>query len=73
MIAVLRAKSKGGKLFNIIESLMHNVVCCEQFTGLQLLCMTYVGFQKIEPAMDTGLEFKEAYTQALDAYKARFH
>ena len=45
----------------------------EQFTGLHLLCMMYVGFQKIEPAMDTGLDFKEAYTLALDAYKARFH
>lgn len=45
----------------------------EQFTGLQLLSMLYVGFQKIEPAMDTGLDFKEAYTLALDAYKARFH
>lgn len=33
----------------------------------------YVGFQKIEPTMDTGLDFEEAYTLALDAYKARFH
>lgn len=33
----------------------------------------FVGFQKIEPAMDTDLDFKEAYTLALDAYKARFH
>ena len=45
----------------------------EQFTGLHLLCLMYVGFQKIEPDMDTGLDFKEAYTLALDAYKARFH
>lgn len=45
----------------------------EQFTGLHLLCLMYVGFQKVEPAMDTGLDFKEAYTLALDAYKARFH
>lgn len=45
----------------------------EQFTGLHLLCMMYVGFQKVEPDMDTGLDFKEAYTLALDAYKAQFH
>lgn len=45
----------------------------EQFTGLHLLCLMYVGFQKVEPDMDTGLDFKEAYTLALDAYKARFH
>jgi len=45
----------------------------EQFTGLHLLCLMYVGFQKIEPDMDTGLDFKEAYTLALDAYKARVH
>lgn len=45
----------------------------EQFAGLHLLCLMYVGFQKVEPDMDTGLDFKEAYTLALDAYKARFH
>lgn len=45
----------------------------EQFTGLQLLCLLYVGFQKIEPNMDTGLDFREAYTLAVDAHRARFH
>lgn len=35
--------------------------------------MMYVGFQKIEPTMNTNLDFEEVYTLALDAYKKRFN
>lgn len=45
----------------------------KEFTGLQLLCLMYVGFQKIEPTMDTGLDFKEAFNQALIAYNLGHH
>ena len=45
----------------------------EEFTGLQLLCLMYTGFQKVEPAMDTGLDFKEAYTLALQVYNAKYN
>ena len=41
----------------------------EQFTGLQLLCLMYVGFKKIEPSLDTGLDFRDAYEIALTMYK----
>ena len=41
----------------------------EQFTGLQLLCLMYVGFQKIDPKLNTGLDFKDAYEIALKMYK----
>ena len=41
------------------------------FSGLELLCMMYVGFQKIEPSLNTGLDFKDAYESALKLYKPK--
>jgi len=64
---------KGGIDYSTPKTYTLKSIPREQFTGLQLLCMMYVGFQKIEPTMYTGLDFKEAYTLALDAYKARVH
>ncbi|MBI5020542.1 MAG: tetratricopeptide repeat protein [Ignavibacteriales bacterium] len=40
----------------------------EQFTGLQLLAMMYVGFQNIDPSLNVGLDFKDAYQTALKLY-----
>ena len=64
---------KGGIDYSTPKTYTLKSVPGEQFTGLHLLCLMYVGFQKIEPTMDTGLDFREAYTLALDAYKARIH
>jgi tetratricopeptide (TPR) repeat protein len=41
----------------------------EQFSGLQLLCLMYVGFKKIDPTLDTRLDFKDAYEMALKLFK----
>jgi hypothetical protein len=40
----------------------------EQFTGLQLLALMYVGFQKIDPSVDLKIDFKDAYQAALNLY-----
>lgn len=37
----------------------------EQFSGLQLMCLMYVGFQKIDPSLNVGMDLKEAYKLAL--------
>ncbi len=41
----------------------------EQFSGLQLLAMMYVGFQKIDPSLNTGVDFRDAYQIALQMHK----
>ena len=69
----IKLLGKGGIDYSTPKTYTLKSIPREQFTGLQLLCMMYVGFQKIEPTMYTGLDFKEAYTLALDAYKARVH
>ena len=45
----------------------------ETFTGLHLLCLMYVGFKIIEPTLDTGLDYKDAYELALEVHKASVH
>ena len=40
-----------------------------QFTGLQMLVFMYVGFKKIDPTVNTGLDFKDAYEIALKLYE----
>jgi hypothetical protein len=37
----------------------------EQFTGLQMLVFMYVGFKKIDPTVNTGLDFENAYQSAM--------
>ena len=37
----------------------------EQFSGLQLLCMMYVGFKDIKPTLDVGVDLSEPYQAAL--------
>lgn len=41
----------------------------EEFTGLQLLATMFVGFKKIAPEMDTGLDFEDAYQTALQLHE----
>lgn len=43
----------------------------ETFSGLQLLCLMYVAFQRIDPNVDIGVDFKEAYEMALKMHDAR--
>jgi tetratricopeptide (TPR) repeat protein len=45
----------------------------EQFTGIQLLCMMYVGFKMVDPTLNTELNFDKEYNLALDAYKKSLH
>jgi hypothetical protein len=43
----------------------------EQFTGLQMLVFMYVGFKKIDPTVNTGLDFENAYQSALRLYEQK--
>lgn len=40
----------------------------ESFSGLQLMCMMYVGFKDIQPTMDVGMDLSEPYQMALQLY-----
>lgn len=42
----------------------------EQFSGLQLLCLMYVGFKDIEPTLDIGVDLSEPYQAALQLHQA---
>ena len=37
------------------------------------MCTMYVGFKLIEPNLDTGLDFADAYKMALDVHNSRIH
>ncbi|MBX7245322.1 MAG: hypothetical protein K1X53_07470 [Candidatus Sumerlaeaceae bacterium] len=37
----------------------------EEFTGLQLLAMMFVGWKQVEPTLNTGLDFEQAFQAAL--------
>jgi hypothetical protein len=41
----------------------------ETFSGLQLMCMMYVGFKDIQPTMDVGMDLSEPYLTALQLYR----
>jgi hypothetical protein len=43
----------------------------EQFSGLQLMCMMYVGFKDVEPTVDVGMDLHEPYQAALQLYNAQ--
>jgi hypothetical protein len=40
----------------------------EQFSGLQLLCLMYVGFKDIAPTLDIGVDLGRPYQRALQMY-----
>ena len=43
----------------------------EQFSGLQLMALMYVGFKQVDPSVDTGMPFEEAYRAALALHKGK--
>ena len=43
----------------------------ETFSGLQMLCLMYVAFQRIDPTADIGVDFKDAYAQAMKMYDSK--
>lgn len=43
----------------------------ETFSGLQMLCLMYVAFQRIDPSLNIGVDFKVAYDAAVKMFKAR--
>lgn len=43
----------------------------EKFSGLQLLCLMYVGFKTIDPAADTSIDLQAPYDMALKLYQAK--
>lgn len=45
----------------------------EIFSGLQLLCLMYVGFNMFDPNVNCGLDFSEAYEKAKKSYKTPIH
>ncbi len=45
----------------------------EKFTGLHLLCLMYVGFQLYDPAVNSGLDFSDAYQRAQEARRQGLH
>jgi hypothetical protein len=40
-----------------------------KFSGLHLLCIEYVGFQKIHPSTDLGFDLSSEYTEAMKIHK----
>ncbi len=40
----------------------------EQFSGLHLLCLMYVAFQRVDPSLDLQLPFADAYQRALGMF-----
>ena len=41
----------------------------ESFSGLQLMCLMYVGFKDIQPTLDVGMDLSEPYQMALQLYR----
>jgi hypothetical protein len=42
-----------------------NALPGEEFTGLELMSLMYVAFQRVNPALDLQLPFENAYRKAL--------
>jgi Tfp pilus assembly protein PilF len=42
----------------------------ERFSGLQLMCLMYVGLKRVDPSMDTGMPFADAYAAALSLHQS---
>ena len=41
----------------------------EPFSGLQLMCLMYVGFKDIQPTVDVGMDLREPYEMALKLHR----
>lgn len=48
-----------------------NSIPGERFSGLQLMCFMYVGFQRIDPTLDTGMDLADAYRAALSLHESK--
>ncbi|MCB8939252.1 MAG: tetratricopeptide repeat protein [Ardenticatenaceae bacterium] len=46
-----------------------NSIPGEQFSGLQLMCLMYVGFKDIEPTLDLGFDLSNPYHLALQLHQ----
>lgn len=42
-----------------------------EFSGLHLLAYMYAGWKRVNPALDTGLDFAEAYASARQLHQSR--
>jgi tetratricopeptide (TPR) repeat protein len=42
----------------------------ESFSGLQMMCLMYVGFKRVQPGVDSGIPLDDAYKDALTLYDA---
>ena len=42
----------------------------ESFSGLQMMCLMYVGFKRVQPGVDSGIPLDDAYEHALSLYEA---
>jgi len=40
----------------------------ESFSGLHVMCLMYVGFQKVDPSVDLRLPLEDAYCEALNQH-----
>jgi Flp pilus assembly protein TadD len=43
----------------------------EQFSGLHLMALMYAGFKRIDPSVDVGMPFDEAYATALAMHRSK--
>lgn len=43
----------------------------EIFSGLQLMCLMYAGFKRLDPTLDTGMDLREPYLAALALFEQR--
>jgi hypothetical protein len=43
----------------------------EPFSGLQLMCLMYVGLKDLDPTVDTGMDLEEPYQAALLLHNAQ--
>lgn len=43
------------------------------YTGLQLMCLMFVGFKRFAPEMDTGMDLNEPFNAALEMFQAGKH
>lgn len=57
--------SMGGKQYTL------NTLPGEEFSGLELLCLEYVGFKLTHPELDTMIPFDDAYRAAKSMYDNR--
>ena len=48
-----------------------NSIPGERFSGLQLMCLMHVGFKRIDPTLDTGMDLEAAYHTALDLHRGK--